>query len=264
MMNEASTDAEIDRIIRRIRLEVARRNAGQSDSPVSLRATRKPKQANGQSPVGPAVLTEHGDDNERPAALSVQLLNVGFRPNETSFRPNLEGRYRLEDLLRYDDREFVHAAYLAILRRPADKKGFDDYLRLLRAGRQKAAILENLRASPEGRRAGSTVTGLRLHNAIANIACLPFLGWLIRLVVAIFELPNARLRERALEGRIHVLLERDRDRLLESVDVINRALRDLKDAVNDVVAETTSGEHDRAHGTIKSPAGKIQHATDDK
>jgi hypothetical protein len=263
-MNEANTsDDEIDRILERIRSEVARRNAVQSNFPANKHVMQHFNPISSRNPTGSgAFLTGNSDDIARPAPVHVQLVNTGFRPREVSFRPNLDGRYRLKDLLRYEDREFIQAAYLAILRRPADEKGLDDYLRLLRAGREKAAILGSLRASLEGRRAASTITGLRWHTAIANVARLPFLGWFIRLAVAVFELPNARLRERVLEGRIHAINERDRARSLESLNVINRALRDLEEGVNEVAAYTKSKVSEGTNGKVISSAGKNQHAVD--
>jgi hypothetical protein len=263
-MNETITsDAEIDRILERIRSEVARRNAVQSNFPANTRVMQHFNPLSRRYPTGSGLLTGNGGNNARPAPFHVQLVNTNFPSNKTSFRPNLDGRYHLTDLLSYDDREFIHAAYLAILRRPADEKGLADYLRLLRAGREKTAILESLHDSLEGRRAGSTITGLRWHSAIASAVRLPFLGWLIRLAVAILELPNARLRERVFEGRIRAMIERDRDRSLESLTVINRALRDLEEAVNAVTAYNESLVHDDVHGKVISSVGKNQHTIND-
>jgi len=258
-MNEANTsDAEIDEILRRIRSEVARRNASQSNFPANKRVIPHFNRVCGRNPTEPGALTEDGNVIARPASVHVQLVNNGIRPMEASFRPNLDGRYHVKDLLRYNDREFIRAAYLAILRRPADEKGLDDYLRLLRAGREKAAILESLCDSLEGRRAGSTITGLRWRSAVASVVRLPFLGWLIRLAAAIFELPNARLRERVLEGRIRAMIERDRDHWFESLNVLNRALRELEIGINEVVAYTESKFVDSGREKVDSPVSDIE------
>ena len=67
----------------------------------------------------------------------------------------------LESLLRHEDRQFVECAYLTILRRPPDLEGLENYLTLLRRGVPKMQILFGMKDSPEGRKVGGELDGLR-------------------------------------------------------------------------------------------------------
>lgn len=66
----------------------------------------------------------------------------------------------LRELLLEEGDDFVEAAYLALLNRRPDAHGGPEYLRALRDGRPKLAILYELYSSPESRRLGADVPGL--------------------------------------------------------------------------------------------------------
>lgn len=73
----------------------------------------------------------------------------------------VKASYNLHELLAYSDEPFVHNAYLAILRRPADQAGFDYYVDKLRRGAlTKVEVLRALRFSGEGRTHGVLIQGL--------------------------------------------------------------------------------------------------------
>ena len=79
-------------------------------------------------------------------------------------------RYKLHELLQYDDQEFVWNAYRALLKRQPDEAGFRGFLERLRRGqRTKKEVLASIRYSPEGRRKNVRVDGL-LGNALASKA----------------------------------------------------------------------------------------------
>lgn len=70
-------------------------------------------------------------------------------------------RYKLHQLLQYDDHEFVWNAYRALLKREPDETGFKGFLERLRSGqRTKIDVLASIRYSPEGRRKNVGVDGL--------------------------------------------------------------------------------------------------------
>lgn len=54
-------------------------------------------------------------------------------------------------LLAMEDAEFVLCAYLSVLGRPADPRGFSEYLGQIRAGANKSEILMAIATSPEAR-----------------------------------------------------------------------------------------------------------------
>ena len=75
---------------------------------------------------------------------------------------------RVEDLLRYDDEEFIEHAYLSILRRSPDAGGFNLYSSGLRTNKlNKIRILGALRYSKEGRENKIRIKGLLFRYLLA-------------------------------------------------------------------------------------------------
>lgn len=66
----------------------------------------------------------------------------------------------LRELLLEEGDDFIEAAYLALLHRKPDARGGPAYLRALRSGTPKLAILYELHSSDESRRIGAEVPGL--------------------------------------------------------------------------------------------------------
>ena len=66
----------------------------------------------------------------------------------------------LEGLLKLHDEAFVMGAYKAVLGRPPDPEGLENYLRQVRAGTQKSKIVAELAGSPEGRLRSAELPGL--------------------------------------------------------------------------------------------------------
>jgi hypothetical protein len=56
----------------------------------------------------------------------------------------------VEALLRFNDYDFVHCAYLSLLGRPADPEGLANYVAHVRAGADRLALIHALATSPEG------------------------------------------------------------------------------------------------------------------
>ncbi|MEQ1556819.1 MAG: glycoside hydrolase family 99-like domain-containing protein, partial [Gallionella sp.] len=73
----------------------------------------------------------------------------------------------LDELLALQDEAFVNAAYRALLKRNPDAEGFNYYLNRLRKGVRKLRILDQLRNSPEGQKAGVHLAGV--DEALKNI-----------------------------------------------------------------------------------------------
>ena len=96
--------------------------------------------------------TESLDDFARTALkLSLTSASIDMR----------RSRYKLHELLQYDDHEFVWNAYRALLKREPDETGFRGFLERLRSGqRTKIDVLASIRYSPEGRRKNVSVDGL--------------------------------------------------------------------------------------------------------
>ena len=83
-----------------------------------------------------------------------------------SWNPHLLGQNAIidiEEILKYDDYDFVENAYIKVLGRPADKAGLQAFLAALNAGQlTKEEILRELAASDEGMQKGTILTGFKV------------------------------------------------------------------------------------------------------
>ena len=102
----------------------------------------------------------------------------------------MKTEYTCGELLLHSDRAFVEAAYMAVLRRPADPDGLEACLRKLRSGAMsKIDILAELRWSAEGRACGVHVDGLLLPAKLHQWRRKRLIGPLIKWAHAVFRLP---------------------------------------------------------------------------
>lgn len=119
--------------------------------------------------------------------------------------------YHISDFLRYDGKEFVINAYRVILGRAPDSEGFNNYLTNLMQGKMtKSQIIETLRYSPEGRARGVPVRGLLLPDIDHSFYRIPVLGFIVRLMTNIIQLPKIL---RSFRSKIEHLVD-------EKVDVL--------------------------------------------
>lgn len=106
------------------------------------------------------------------------------------------------ELLEFDDREFIDAAYRAVLGRTADPDGERYYLGRLRGGLHKLAIVRQMRRSSEGRMCHHGVTGLDAAVRRQYWASRPLIGLLVRAIIGgEGDSPNDR-RFRALSNEL--------------------------------------------------------------
>lgn len=124
----------------------------------------------------------------------------------TNYQPvfvvSSEGEYQLSDFLSLHDRNFVSAAYTAILHRSPDADGERHYLQQVRAGESKARLLDQILRSAEARKHRTVIHGLATHLRITRMCELPVLG---RVFSAVLFLANvgAHLRDlRVLENHV--------------------------------------------------------------
>ncbi|MGQ0761227.1 MAG: DUF4214 domain-containing protein [Acidobacteriota bacterium] len=108
--------------------------------------------------------TESLDDFARTAlVLSLTPASIDMR----------RSRYKLHELLQYDDHEFIWNAYRALLKREPDEIGFKGFLGRLRSGqRTKIDVLASIRYSPEGRRKYVSIEGLLSKALVSKAARL--------------------------------------------------------------------------------------------
>jgi hypothetical protein len=116
----------------------------------------------GHGPSDNAPFSQNG--NPQPTIIS------STSPSVFTLR-DLETRrfhFEVDELLKYEDREFILRAYESILWRKPDSDGFDYFLAHLRSGMlSKSEILGRLRFSTEGRKKKVRIEGL-LGRFVAN------------------------------------------------------------------------------------------------
>jgi len=129
----------------------------------------------------------------RPVRRNGQLLaELDIQPFtlQPQFYPHSDGRYHVNDLLKYHDRTFIQNAYRAILKRGPDASGYKAFIESLRSARlNKLDILASLRYSSEGRAKKVEIEGLRIPSLIRKAYRVPFLGYLLNLLIALVRLP---------------------------------------------------------------------------
>jgi O-antigen chain-terminating methyltransferase len=150
------------------------------------------------------------------AELKIQPLKL-----QPGFQPHSDGRYHVDDLLKYHDRDFIQNAYRAILKRGPDAVGYKAFIESLRSGRlNKVDILARLRYSAEGRAKQVEIEGLRMPAIIRKAYRVPVIGYLLNLAVALARLPLMIRNEQQFSA--HVLAQQEI--VVEHLNRIDRSL----------------------------------------
>jgi hypothetical protein len=123
--------------------------------------------------------------------LTPRPLLVPIDPDRSTAAVGRAHGCRLDDFYRFHDGAFVRNAYLRLLRREPDARGFEEYLDALRCGRLlKSEILEALRYSDEGRAANVFVHGLTRHRWLRRLQRVPLIGRALGIAKVALRLPE--------------------------------------------------------------------------
>lgn len=171
MIETINSEINIEELKSRIRVAAERREA-ESGADFLKDPQELVDQLSKSDLVAELMLADRpSDDRFLQLALEITL--------KSKFVRNPDDRYRVEDLVNYDDRLFIWNAYLAVLKREPDEEGFTSFLEILAAGElSKLDILARLRYSPEGRRRKVKIEGLLPHAIARKLSRLPVLGFL--------------------------------------------------------------------------------------
>jgi len=147
------------------------------------------------------------------------------------FHPHSDGRYHVNDLLKYHDRAFVQNAYRAILKRGPDAIGYQSFIDSLRSAQlNKIDVLAQLRYSAEGRAKQVEIEGLRLPALIRKAYRVPVVGYLLNLSVALTRLPFLIRNQQQFET--HALAQQEM--IVEHLNHLGRTLRSHAGEVSQV------------------------------
>ena len=151
---------------------------------------------------------------------------------QPGFHSHSDGRYHVNDLLKYHDRNFIQNAYRAILKRGPDASGYKAFIESLRSARlNKIDILAGLRYSAEGRAKKVEIEGLLTPALIRKTYRVPVLGYLLNLAIALMRLPLMIRSEQQFEA--HVLAQQEL--IVDQLNHLGRTLRTHGSEVSQVV-----------------------------
>jgi hypothetical protein len=139
-----------------------------------------------------------------PPARESSSLSAGDGPLkfvDTEISPGDVG-----SVLRFDGRDFLRMAYVAVMRRQIDSDGEDVYLHALEGGMHKMEIILRLRFSPEGRKQRVRLRGAFVPICDLALSRLPIIGYIYRVLKEIVLLPRtmAEMRMRIEKIRDHI------------------------------------------------------------
>jgi SAM-dependent methyltransferase len=194
----------------------------------------------------------------RPARQNTEPLSgIDIQPIalQPTFQPRSDGRYHVDDLLKYHDRNFLQNAYRAILKRGPDATGFNAFIESLRSAQlNKIDVLARLRYSAEGRAKKVEIEGLLAPAIIRKAYRVPVIGYLLNLAVAIARLPVMIRREQQFEA--HALAQQEM--IAEHINHVGDALRSHAKEVSQVFEqrlERLAGEFDTRTSEISEHFG---------
>ena len=102
-----------------------------------------------------------------------------------------KSNYELKSFLGLENEAFVKKVYNALLLREADKKGLNHYVSQLKSKKlSKIEVLGHIRYSKEGRKNNVKVLGLLPRFLILKVDKIPIVGYIVNLLIALFNLPK--------------------------------------------------------------------------
>lgn len=183
MNKTGSSELNVDEIIARIKQEVKQDNfSGRDFKSASALVS-------GSDFVNPDLPGVDFADPDLSSTDSFGSYVSSQRSVYNAFRI-VPGVSRVSDFLQFHGYDFINTAYSSILLRSPDARGADIYLEKLQKGElTKIDILGRLRYSPEGRQKKVHVKGLLFPFMFHTFFKIPVLGWGLRVVTGILNLP---------------------------------------------------------------------------
>lgn len=142
------------------------------------------------------------------------ITQVNYQP---TFEQNKSGVYDLDDFASLYDRNFVRAAYLAILRREPDPDGERHYVKQVRAGVAKDEILDDILKSKEARQYKTFIRGLKSASVVRKICRIPLFGQIFFAMLFLFDIKNHLQDLRALENHVIRIAEESHERYRDQI-----------------------------------------------
>lgn len=147
---------------------------------------------------------------------------IAMRPLASTPQPlPIKDFYRLSDFLSCHAEDFIDKAYAGLLHRGPDANGRSHFLNQLRSGAlTKIEILGRLRYSREGREKKVAVKGLLLPFILQTLFKVPVLGWGLRIVSGLLNLPTILKNIQVIENNLLTRMMQDRKEAEETLSTL--------------------------------------------
>jgi O-antigen chain-terminating methyltransferase len=186
-----------------------------------------------------ALIRSRIRDNHYSRSEVLRLGGGRFKPLQLSGTSAAVGRdyqrqkWSVEELLAFQDRQFVQNAYLVLLKRDADMEGLNARLRLLHTGEvSRLELLFRLRYGPEGKQHATVVRGLVRAFAVERLCRIPVIGVIPRYLRAFLYLPRMQRDIEQLRGLIAMQKNEMDDKNQAIVDFQNEHLAKIIRTLN--------------------------------
>jgi hypothetical protein len=103
------------------------------------------------------------------------------------------------------DEEFLSEVYLQLLKRPLDPTGASGYLRLIRHGKSRYVILDNVIRSAEAKAVGVRLSGMTAYRIMKVLLAIPIVGHILQATTLLLRAGRLMNDLRAMENHLYRL-----------------------------------------------------------
>ncbi len=103
------------------------------------------------------------------------------------------------------DEEFLSEVYLQLLKRPVDPAGAKGYLLLIRQGKSRYVILDNVIRSAEAKAAGVQLSGMTAYRITKVLRKVPIVGHVLQAAMLLLRAGRMMNDLRAMENHLYRL-----------------------------------------------------------
>lgn len=103
------------------------------------------------------------------------------------------------------DEEFLSEVYLQLLKRPLDPTGASGYLPLIRQGKSRYLILDNVIRSAEAKAVGVELSGMAAYRIVKVLLRIPVVGHVLQAAALLLRAGRLMNDLRAMENHLYRL-----------------------------------------------------------
>ena len=224
MVESNIPEINVDEIMKKIREEVNKRKAGQSETDQQSSFLKEVVETS----INPKV-------EQTKLWKAIKAIQFRFRrypfysfAYKTAFKfiqfiPKYQSNIDIEDLLKNDGETFIKNAYKVILQRDVDEHGLSFYLSMMRSGKlNKVQVLASLRYSKEGRAKRINIKNLYLSYVAIKFYKFPVIGYMVRWTTAIIKVPVIVRNIVAFENYTNIRFEQQSTNVVNLITNINQ------------------------------------------